>query len=408
MSKRRKIKISFYDWCYINLPKEEADEIMARWDYDKNIDKNGNKLTPKDVSFKSNKQYLFKCLSCPEHTPELKYITSFTRNNKKSSSLNCNQCNVIAYTHPHLVKYLVNKEDAYKYSYGISRKLSVKCPDCGYEKDIYFGNLIKQGLGCICRDGKSYPEKFLFNFLTQLLKDDFSIQLTKNNFKWCDQFRYDFYIPIINGIIETHGLQHYEERMGWSSPEELQKIDKNKEYLAKQNGITNYITLDCRRSELKWIKNSIMNSELPSLLNFKEDDIDWLKCHEFSCKNLVKVICDLWDTETKSVLEIAEQFKVNRNTVVVYLKQGAELGWCNYDPIKETLEKSSLIKPIKIICLTTGEIFNSISDAFRKYNITNISNCCLKKYKYAGKHPITNEKMVWMYYDEYLQTINNN
>ena len=38
--KSRKAKLknskSFYDWCYNNFSKEEADIIMLRWDYDKN------------------------------------------------------------------------------------------------------------------------------------------------------------------------------------------------------------------------------------------------------------------------------------------------------------------------------------------------------------------------------------
>lgn len=51
----------------------------------------------------------------------------------------------------------------------------------------------------------------------------------------------------------------------------------------------------------------------------------------------------------------------------------------------------------KIICITTGEIFESQSAAARAYNIpqTNISKCINGLRKSAGKHPITKEKMVW-------------
>lgn len=51
----------------------------------------------------------------------------------------------------------------------------------------------------------------------------------------------------------------------------------------------------------------------------------------------------------------------------------------------------------KIICVTTNEEFDSISDAVRKYNIKNISACCRGERKSAGKHPLTGEKMVWKY-----------
>ena len=53
----------------------------------------------------------------------------------------------------------------------------------------------------------------------------------------------------------------------------------------------------------------------------------------------------------------------------------------------------------KVICITTGEIFNCMSDAERKYNIYqgDISKCCKGKRKSAGRHPITGEKLVWEY-----------
>ena len=56
----------------------------------------------------------------------------------------------------------------------------------------------------------------------------------------------------------------------------------------------------------------------------------------------------------------------------------------------------------KIICITTGEIFDYIKQASDKYNIDNssITKCCKGKIKHIGKHPITNERLAWKYYDE--------
>ena len=54
-----------------------------------------------------------------------------------------------------------------------------------------------------------------------------------------------------------------------------------------------------------------------------------------------------------------------------------------------------------IICITTGEIFNSLSDAAKYYGISSISNitsCCKGRQKSTGKHPVTGEKLVWKYY----------
>lgn len=409
--------ISFYEWCYINLPKEEADKILSRWDYELNVDKNGKVITPNDITFGSDgiskKGYWFKCLDHPEHKSELKNIGSFTNGCK--GSVDCSQCNSISITHPQLVKYLVNKEDLYKYSHASNKKIPMQCPECGYEKEMNVNNLVNTGFSCSqCSDHIPYTEKFFFNFLQQL-RLDFKFQLTKITYKWCEDYRYDFYINKINGIVETMGEQHYEEKTGtWGHLEKIQDNDFNKEWVARKNKIANYIIIDCRKSDMEWIKTNIMKSRLPTILNFKEKDIDWFKCHEFACNSLVKVICSLWDNGMKDTLKISGELKLSRATIIKYLKQGAKLGWCDYDPIKEKKKVHIQFKNLKrgksIICLTTNEIFNSQKEAGEKYHISsnNICQCCSHKTKSAGKHPETGEKMVWMFYEEYLNKQNDN
>jgi len=398
---------SFFDWCYENLSKEEADKIMLRWDYELNIDKYENKLSPKDVCFSSNgfdkKGYWFKCLEHFEHKSELKNINTFTSG---IGSIKCIRCNTISITHSNYICFLVNKKDAYKYSYGSREKILMKCPNCGHEKKMSLNTLINSGFGCKkCGDGVSFCEKFMFNLLEQLLNKDFQTQLSKTTFKWCLKFKYDFYINKINTIIETHGIQHYEggfdkikSTKHIKTLEEEQNNDEKKENLAIKNGIDNYIILDCRYSELNWIKNSILNSELPILLNFKEEDIDWLKCHEYACNSLVKEVCNLWNNGIKSTKEIGELLKKGNTAIVKYLKQGAILGWCDYDP-KQCLYK-------EVICLNTNEVFNGVIEASKKCNIikTSIYKCCKGWQKSAGNLP-DGTKLKWMYYEEYLKTV---
>lgn len=59
----------------------------------------------------------------------------------------------------------------------------------------------------------------------------------------------------------------------------------------------------------------------------------------------------------------------------------------------------------KIICVNTKEVFNCIKDASIKYKInqSNISHVFCGRCKSAGRHPITNEKLQWQYYSEYIK-----
>jgi len=405
--------VSFFEWCYAYLPKEEADKIMDRWDNDRNVDKNGNVLSPKDITYASpgfnKKGYWFKCLDHAEHESEQKNINSFTSSGGSKERITCNQCNTIAITHPHLIKFLTNKENALKYSHGSNIKISMTCPDCGYEKKISINQLIGYGFGCSkCGDGIKYPEKFLFSLFEQLTLN-FITQLTKTTFKWIENYKYDFYIK--NCIVETHGMQHYEDSTGkfLGSLYKIQENDKDKEQLAKQNSINDYIVIDCRYSTMEWIKNNIMNRDpsrldqpcLAEVLNFKQEDIDWLKCHEYACSNLVKSVCKLWNNGSDKISYIVDVLKINRNTIRKYLKQGSELGWCNYDANKEknknysSLNERNQIHCKTIMCVQTKEIYDSISDACEKTKINNISLVCNGKRKYAGRHPETGEKLTW-------------
>ena len=61
---------------------------------------------------------------------------------------------------------------------------------------------------------------------------------------------------------------------------------------------------------------------------------------------------------------------------------------------------------IKVICITTGEIFSSIKTAAQNTNATEsgICLCCKGKQNYSGKSPVTNKKLSWHeYYTKFYQ-----
>ncbi|MGL6175100.1 MAG: hypothetical protein ACRC1P_10895 [Cellulosilyticaceae bacterium] len=359
---------SFEDWCIEN----NRQDLLDRWDYEL------NDCTPKDISYSVGKKYYFKCHKFnPNHKSKLCLINSIT-NASSYTILECEICNSIG-------QYLMdrdgnldawsdkNKVDPFTVARCTHKKNWFNCLNCKEEKYISCSNYSRNGISCeYCGDGFSYPNKFMTNMCNQL---NVAFE-TEKVFDWAVDKKYDHYIINKGFIVENHGMQHYSEtgRNTERSLQEEQENDKLKRQLAFNNGIEHYIELDCRKSELEWIKNSIMNSELPKLMNFKEDDIDWVKCHEYACDSIVKEVCDLWNSgEFLTVTLLAEHLKRDRSSVRKQLKQGSICGLCKYDPKDEQLKNSkrkgiAKIKPIQI--LKDGKVIGEYNGANELSNVS--------------------------------------
>ena len=313
----------------------------------------------------------------------------------------CNQkiikgLNDIFTVYPWTKEYIVNINECEKYSAKSSYKTKIMCPVCKEVKRVCLSTLTKKRFGCMCNDGVSYPEKFLYNLLREFevdMKRQYSLKTEGN------KYYYDFYVPVLNMIIETHGRQHYVESgfsiKGGRNIKEEQINDKFKRELALASGVEYYIELDCRKSELEWIKNSILNSKLAKL--FDLSNIDWAGIDEKSIKssNMIRA-CKLWKDDA-SILEIEQDLSVCASTVRSYLKRGTELGICEYNSKKE-LEKRNIsngklfgkINSRKVICINDNRKFNSIKECKiyyeLKYNIKfhNISSVCRGIRKTSG------------------------
>ena len=171
------------------------------------------------------------------------------------------------------------------------------------------------------------------NLLNQL-SIDYTYQFTKKKKEWCKSFLYDFYLERngLNIIIETNGRQHYEEnglqKLGNYTLEEQQENDYIKRQLALSNNVNFYIELDCRKSEREWVKNSILNSKLPEILSFKENDIKWEECEKFTMTSLVRKACEIkMEHPEYSNKRIGELINRSIPTVISYLKRGKLIGW---------------------------------------------------------------------------------
>lgn len=289
-----------------------------------------------EKSGRKKKAYKYRCLTCGFDCGECYKKGIYhaehmiTENNLKAGAgcVICSKNGVVApfinsihALAPFVEKFLINKEDAFKYSPNSNLKLQCKCINCGKEYERECAKLTYYGVPCVCEDGFSYPEKFMFKVLQQL-KINFKPQYYLQD----SLYRYDFYLTDYNIILEVNGIQHYKQK--WERNEV--ENDANKKDFAFSCGFTedNYIVLDCRESSLSFIKSSILNSKLNDILNF--DNVDFVSCAEFASSNLVKAASELWNSG-KNIQDISEELKLHKHTIISYLKQGSENKWCSYN-----------------------------------------------------------------------------
>ena len=352
------------------------------------------------------KYYRYKCLICGN-------IDTISEGNLTINKNGCSVCSgrkvLVGYndmwtTNSELASLLDDPEDGYRYTQNSNKRVDWKCSNCGnIIKNKVINKINQKGLSCPkCSDGISYPEKFMFNVLQQL-KIEFTYQLSKIHFKWCKNYRYDFYFILNNKqyIIEMDGSFHKNDnKMNGQTKKESKAIDDYKDKLAREYDVE-VIRIDCQESEINYIKDNIIKSKLNNIFDLSK--INWLKCEEFACNSLVKQVCELWNSGICSANKISKIMKIGRHTILGYLKQGAKLDWCDYDP-KKVIEN----KKQKIVCLNDNKIFNSIKESEKFYNIPQLNKhmkeCCNNQcnYNHNGINPITGEYLQWQYYDEYL------
>lgn len=302
----------------------------------------------------------------------------YTKPNNVLSGYGCpccaNNCIIVGKndlftTHPQISNMLLNQADGYKYGIGSVVRLDFICPECnGIVRNKIPSNVEKFGLSCSnCSDGLSIPNKFVSNVLSEL-NIDFECEKT---FEWSDNKRYDFYFihNKTSCILEVNGSQHYKSQgffncSGRDLNTEIEN-DKNKQMMAKQNNINNYIVLDCRKSELIYMQNSILDSELANI--FDLSCIDFKNCYEKSLKSMMIKCIDLWNKNIK-ISDICDMTKLSNKTICTYLHRGNDIGLCEYLGFEERF------KPV--LCTTTGKSFNSLKEASIYYGIKSIGHIC--------------------------------
>lgn len=355
-------------------------EVTLGKSLDKYIDLNKCKYNPYFLSKNSSKKMWFFCQKNSYHKSSLKSCADFINGIKRGSG--CKYCrnndthklDSIGYKFPHLASMIVGDVDIFSLAPQSNEKYHLKCSDCGHisKHKVQICNLVNQGYSCkLCGDGIFTPEKFMYNILLNL-GIDFHNRII---FKWSNNKIYDFYIPSLNIIIETHGGQHYFDRTSFKSTnlKEQQDNDNYKYNLAtKFIPKGNYYVIDCRSSDFDFLKDNIVKT-LNSVLDLS--NVDWNLAWENSQKSFAKISWDLWNDGMKNTMLIADTLKLSRSTVIKYLKNGSKIGLCDYNS-KEEMKKSALANACnnkKLKCTFPNletKYFNSIAKLLKYFNIS--------------------------------------
>mgnify|MGYP000906751713 CR=1 FL=1 len=376
-------------------------KLAKEWHPTKNVE-----LTPNEVTTGSNRKawWLGKCghewnssiknrvigQSCP-YCSNKKLLIGF---------------NDMWTTNPQLASQLADPEDGYKYMQSSSKKVDWKCNSCKSKiSQKLISTINKQGLSCSkCCDGKSLPEKVMFNLLKYL--DIYFIP--EKIFYWSDKKRYDFYLPKYDIIIEMHGAQHY-KKQGYknSSLDKIQKNDKLKEDMAKLNNIKEFIVIDCSILNFDNIKSNIMDSKLTDLFNLEK--INWKNIEYKANESLVSEVCNFYEKDTKrKIKDIAYHFKLSISTTRKYLNIGARIGICSYNGKRELQlngHKNSQKKMKKIVQMDKSMYFIKKWDNIQEItNNFNINKSCI--YAVCNGNRKTSLGFKWMYEDDYYKLLN--
>jgi transposase len=224
---------------------------------------------------------------------------------------------------------------------------------------------------------------------------------------------YDFLLSNSIFLIETDGEFHSKDNdLSGMTIEESRYIDDMKDKLAKENGYE-VIRIDCNynsSNKFEYMKSSVLKSKISEIFDLSK--IDWKIINEFAISNLEKVVCEYKNNNPElSVSDLCKIMNMGKTSIINFLKQGNELGWCSYDAKTEMRKGNSkrINKGEKqVICLNNEQVFKSAKDIDRqseeifglKLDHRSIGGVCRKEHKHHKGYK-------FMFYEEYLKTNTN-
>lgn len=299
--------------------------------------------------------------------------------NSVKTKLKKNPNTLLINKRPNLCKCLKHKEDGYKYGYTSRKELEWVCSDCGHEISKAPGAFSGDYFVCPnCIKSDSYPNRFMFNILTQL-----NIAFIREySPDWIYPKRYDFYIPDKKIIIEMDG--------GFHRDKSVKENDLYKDNMANKHGVKVIrINCDYKKTDLRFnkIKDNIIKSNLSKTIDLNE--VNWEIANVFAMKNEIVHVCELWD-KYHDLDKISKETKLILYTIKKYLNFAADNNMSDYDHEKcmkdrrkQCIKDGRFARSVAVICNETGEYFSNMTEANKKYHC-NIGSYFYQHRKYAG------------------------
>ena len=260
------------------------------------------------------------------------------------------------YQRTDLHKFVDNPEDLKNYHMGSGKTYEWKCPSCGKRFNKRILDVTQWGMSCdLCSSGFSKNERLVSIILTKINEN----YITQKEFSDCrikQPLPFDFYLPQYNMVIETHGVQHYEEVKFYRTNEHTLKSDRIKKKYCKDNNIQ-YCEINCSSG-----KNIDTINQLKGIIKIDLTEQELKECMWESMHNTdgidITLIQNLYDCYW-SPREIEKHLNLNRGRAMSILKESGH-----------NIRKERFSFDRSLVNLVTGELYGSIDDLKYKENIT--------------------------------------
>jgi very-short-patch-repair endonuclease len=257
-----------------------------------------NDVKPRDVFNKAHVKYIFDCRECKHefkidvsHIKEDKLNCVYCASLKMCDDKNCVPCFNKSFASHEKSQYWspnnkVNPRDVFRCT---EVKYIFNCNTC---KNEFSSSPAYITSGTWCNKCVNKTEKKLYDWLINKYGEE-NIKSQFVMFNKEKKYLFDFYLPVLNLIIELDGLQHFKQVGKWKSPEHALENDINKINLSIENNLSiiHILQEDVYYNRNNWenkLSTCIKRYDVPTCIFIDNDEI--YKTHKANINNKIYTI----------------------------------------------------------------------------------------------------------------------